>query len=140
MNAVERFEAKFVPEALTGCWLWTAYRNPNGYGMLSRGTRDQGYILAHRFSYEQHRGSIPKGLSLDHLCRNPACVNPDHLEAVTQKENVLRGMSPMALNAKKTHCSLGHELSQRKGGRHCLACATEKQRQRRALKRAKADV
>lgn len=81
-------------------------------------------------SYELHKGSIPEGLELDHLCRNPRCVNPDHLEAVTHKENVRRGLSPAALNVRKTHCPMGHPLRDGniywrpdgKNYRECLAC------------------
>lgn len=66
---------------------------------------------AHRFSYQLYKGNIPKNLVIDHLCKNPSCVNPDHLEAVTNRENILRGISPAAINSKKTHCPKGHKLS-----------------------------
>lgn len=64
--------------------------------------------LAHRLSYEHFVGPILDGLTIDHLCRDRACVNPAHLEAVTISINVLRGFNPMAINARKTHCPLGH--------------------------------
>lgn len=74
--------------AENGCWVWNGAKSPLGYGRVSRDGRWQ---EAHRVVYEDLRGPIPKGLSLDHLCRNPSCVNPDHLEPVTHRENLRRG-------------------------------------------------
>lgn len=72
----------------TGCWVWLKSRSELGYGRMNRrGT----VYYAHRVYYERHKGPIPKGLCIDHLCRNPPCVNPDHLEAVTNAENCRRG-------------------------------------------------
>ena len=83
------------------CWTWLGRLTPGGYGKF----RVSGEIFAaHRVSYVQSRGSIPDGLVLDHLCRYRACVNPDHLEAVSQLENVRRG----AGNASKVACQNGH--------------------------------
>jgi hypothetical protein len=83
----ERFDASFVTEPNTGCWLWVGHFRSNGYGEIKR----QGIRLgAHRVSHELHIGAIPDGLVVDHLCRVKSCVNPDHLEAVTQQVNVLR--------------------------------------------------
>lgn len=113
------------PESPKGCWLWTAAKNGKGYGQVKfRGTQTG----AHRLAYLHWIGPIPKGLQLDHLCRNPSCVNPNHLEAVTQKTNMLRGESPSALNAQKTHCKRGHALDGpnlrlgSKGRRMCRTC------------------
>lgn len=84
-----------------GCWLWLGTITPNGYGIYHyKGTRQS----AHRAVYETKVGPIPEGFVIDHLCRNRACVNPDHLEPVTQKTNVNRG-NQMIL---KTHCIRGH--------------------------------
>src|SRR3954470_20141998 len=82
----------------TGCWLWTGARSAKGgYGDVSvSGMR----FRAHRLIYEWERGPIPEGLILDHLCCNPPCVNPDHMEVVTNRENILRGRSPTAKNAR----------------------------------------
>src|ERR1700685_4696540 len=74
------------------CWPWLASVNNHGYGVLGLGSRRAGIGLAHRIAYELERGEVGRGLVLDHLCRNPSCVNPWHLEAVTQKENIRRGV------------------------------------------------
>lgn len=89
-----------------GCWNWKAGKQ-NGYGCYWINGKG---ILAHRFAYETLIGPIPKGLVLDHLCRNQACVNPAHLEPVTDRTNILRGIGLAAKNAKKTHCKRGHLL------------------------------
>lgn len=102
----DRFFAKVNAEG--PCWEWTAATmKQNGYGVFNRG-RSDGTVLAHRFSYELLVGPIPDGLQLDHLCRNRICVNPDHLEPVTQRENLLRGTTLPGQNARKDRCPQGH--------------------------------
>lgn len=120
-------EDRFWPkvDASGDCWLWTASRFPDGYGSFSVNGRARG---AHRVAYELLVGPIPSGLTLDHLCRNPSCVNPTHLEPVTDRENVRRGHGPTAVNARKTHCIHGHLLDEQNtyiypAGRCCRRCA-----------------
>lgn len=114
-----------------GCWEWVGARSA-GYGGIMVGGKRVG---AHRYVYEQLVGQIPKGLSLDHLCRNHACVNPDHLEPVTHRVNVLRGIGEAAKNAAKTYCKRGHELERdRRGRRWCRTCHRDHQRASRLRK------
>ena len=103
----DRFWAKVSPDTETGCWRWTA-AIVNGYGRFN--PRGQGTWLAHRAAYIALVGPVPGGLPLDHLCRNRACVNPAHLEPVTNAENILRGEGYSAINARVTHCPKGHPL------------------------------
>lgn len=123
-DPLERFWEKV--DRGSGCWIWMANTNREGYGMFWDGTR---IVRAHRFSYEHHRGAVPEGLELDHLCRNPACVNPDHLEAVSHHDNLLRGDAPAARQARQTHCKRGHPLADanlivdKRGRRKCRICS-----------------
>lgn len=91
-----------------GCWEWIATKNAYGYGVF---VRNGSLKMAHRLSYEELVGPIPEGMQIDHLCRNPACINPAHLEAVTQRVNLLRGVGISARNAARTHCPQGHIYS-----------------------------
>jgi hypothetical protein len=95
---------------------------------------------AHRWSYEHFVGPIPEGLHIDHLCRVRRCVNPDHLEPVTPKENYLRGEGPTARNSTKTHCKYGHKFDKSNtsvygGRRHCNECGRRRQRKYRQSKK-----
>ena len=102
-------EALACTEQVTesGCWVWTKGQ-VNGYGRIRVNGRS---TYVHRLVYELFVGPIPEGLILDHLCRVRPCCNPYHLQPVTNKENILRGESPPAQQARKTHCCNGHELS-----------------------------
>ena len=111
-----------------GCWMWTGSitRHRGGYAR----TYYQGKKWdAHRLAYTVLIGPIPRELVVDHLCRNPACVNPSHMELVDSRTNTLRGKSPPALNAAQTSCSRGHPLSgcnlytDKRGRRRCRVCA-----------------
>ena len=102
---IERFLNKVSIYQKT-CWDWKAHIQTNGYGQFKFKRKS---TLAHRFIYEYYHGSINPKLTIDHLCRNRKCVNPDHLEQVTSRENTLRGNTPAAINARKTHCIRGHE-------------------------------
>lgn len=141
-TAVERFWPKVLKS--DGCWLWQGCVQGNGYARFRAGGRT---VYAHRFSYELHNGPIPEGLMLDHLCRTPRCVRPDHLEAVTNRENTVRGLGPLvntispqaraaawAINRNKTHCAKGHAYDAENtrycpdGSRRCAQCCRDRAR------------
>ncbi len=125
---LSRFWSKVDKRGPDECWPWLGAKSkpnngaPSGYGTF-RSNR------AHRVSYTLIKGEIPQGLVLDHLCRNPECVNPAHLEAVTQWLNTARGVGPTAQNLAKTICKRGHPLVPenirltKKGYRYCRECA-----------------
>lgn len=120
--AAERFWAKV--EKTANCWLWVAKLDSGGYGQFFLAGKHR---MAHRISYELSVGLIPDGLTLDHLCRVHRCVRPDHLDPVTTRVNILRGIGPSALNATKTHCPKGHPLCGQNlrleaGRRRCVVC------------------
>jgi hypothetical protein len=144
-----------VEEASNGCWIWTGTKGPGGYGTI--GYQGRSYRV-HRLAYELVVGKIPDGYQLDHICHSNdldcpggkgclhrACVNPAHLEPVTQRENNLRGRGPTAVHARKTHCVHGHPFSGRNlwvprpGKRVCRACEAARSRafQRREREKAK---
>jgi hypothetical protein len=138
-DEADRFWDKVDRRAASECWLWTSGKDIHGYGKFMR--TDRSDVGAHRFVYELMRGPIPDGLVLDHLCRTRHCVNPAHLEAVTSRENTLRGVGLTAVNATKTHCKHGHEFTEentyyRKGrnARTCRECARTALRKSRAAK------
>ena len=103
------------------CWNWTASCGSGGYGQI---TYKGKHLQAHRVSFEWKKGKIPESFQLDHLCRNRKCVNPDHLEPVTSRENTLRGCSVSATVIREKRCPKGHtEFYQLKSGvRACLIC------------------
>lgn len=125
---VQRFLSKF--DKTEGCWLW----NRGPAHLYANFSIKYTSVLAHIFSYQYHVGLIPEGLVLDHLCRNPACINPKHLEPVTQRINTLRGIGVAANNFKKTHCPAGHEYTKENtfirkcGRRRCITCTNIKQK------------
>lgn len=133
----ERFMAR-VRNSSNGCWEWTSYCHKNRYGRFSIGRREDGRVvtvLAHRWSYLHFVGPIADNLVIDHLCRNPRCVNPDHLEPISQSENVRRGNGYKANN---THCKRGHEytasntLIRKDGSRRCRICTRQSWREHKA--------
>ena len=125
-TVLERLEAKIERITETGCWVWLGTLTESGYGLLCvRGKQE----YTHRLSYQKHKGTIQQGLEIDHLCRVTSCLNPAHLEAVTHKENTIRGRQG-EWQKKKTHCKHGHEFSERntvirnRGGAICRECRT----------------
>lgn len=125
--------ADLPPEA---CWIWTGYTNRDGYGHWNK-------EQAHRVFYEHLIGPIPPGLQIDHLCRVRACVNPNHLEPVTIRENCLRSQSVAAKLAGRTHCINGHEFTPENtrntlGFRVCRACDRKRTAEYKARRRAAA--
>lgn len=128
-----------------GCWAWIGPLDRNGYG-LAGGMKK---VLAHRMAYRELVGEIPAGLGLDHLCRNRACVRPDHLEPVSHRENCRRGNGWAGTNARKTHCPQGHEYTpentklifkkgQPNGGRNCRECRRVRSKAKCKAKRDRA--
>ena len=124
----ERFAAKYSIDE-NGCWIWTAAKDGHGYGQFCTGGR-RSKTAAHRWSYERHVGPIPAGLDLDHLCRVPACVNPEHLEPVTRAENTRRGAVTLRVGDRCR--GAGHliatasDIAIRGGYNRCRACLSAK--------------
>lgn len=125
-NLVTRIAVRLEPDG--ECLVWTGARSKAGYGQIKVGPRTSPVLYVHRVMCEAFNGEIPFGFTVDHLCRNRACARPDHLEAVTQKENILRGTSRSAIHAKRIHCIRGHAFSPEntyvapRGQRVCRAC------------------
>lgn len=134
---VEDYLKRYMPKTQdrSVCWLWRGRLNSGGYGRIevrTEGRRGRGKNFgAHVAAYEKFRGPVPKDRQLDHLCRQRMCVNPWHLEIVTQRVNILRGNGWGGRNARKTHCTKGHEFTEAnayirivKGQRHrrCRIC------------------
>jgi hypothetical protein len=110
------------------CWIYQGGLNSNGYGR-------------HRKAWEALVGPIPDGMEIDHLCRNRACVNPEHMELVTHRENVLRGDTIAARHAAKTECPAGHPYDEantirRYGRRYCRTCKNAHMREARRRKKS----
>lgn len=123
----------------SGCWEWNGFRRHTGHGTISV----DGHVrFTHRVAYEFFIGPIPQCLVLDHVCMNPPCFNPDHLQPVTLAINTMRGESPFARNARKTHCIRGHEFTpentiRTKRQRICRICVNRLHREYRARQKAK---
>lgn len=139
-----RFWKKCMPEPNSGCWLWLGGTyNDQGYGSFWLAPTMRS---AHIVAYEALVGAVPDGLVLDHLCRTTCCVNPAHLEPVTQLVNIVRGTGWSARHASQTHCLNGHELTGdnlvtwhlKRGRRACRTCRNAKINARRAAKRTAA--
>lgn len=123
-----RFEQSYTPDPNTGCWLWTKFIHKSGYAAFSVKSRS---ISAHKFSYLYFKGQIPKGWQVDHKCKCKTCVNPEHLEAVSPQENVIRSTLIQAIKTKaqnRKFCAKGlHEwipsnIREKKGKKNCYPC------------------
>lgn len=126
--AIERLMQRIIINA-NECWIYQGYLNPAGYGMIDGGTQ----VFTHRLTYEHFVGPIPDGLVIDHLCRVPACCNPDHLEAVTQRENVRRGLALRALSPCGTRAAYSR-------GCRCEPCRAASAEYHRDLARRKREA
>jgi len=138
----QKDNARLDSQVRDDCWLYAGYCNYKGYGMTWVGDKK---LMTHRVIYEALVGEIPEGLTIDHLCKVKACINPDHLEPVTQRENNLRSNDMAGKNARKTHCVNGHKLSgdnirmyEPKNERVCLACQSIRGKLRRKLRQMRA--
>jgi hypothetical protein len=130
----ERFWRAVEVTSEDGCWLWTRSPTSGGYGQFRDGSGRT--VHAHRVAYRLLVGPVPTGLVLDHLCRTKLCVNPAHLEPVTQRENTLRGVVVAvhhARLARQTQCRHGHPLPRFVPGqrRHCKPCGVRRSREHR---------
>lgn len=125
----ERFDSNVIPEPMSGCFLWIGGVFNTGYGQFCTSAKTW---RAHRFAYVRARGPIPEGLVLDHLCRNKLCVNPLHLEAVTNRVNTIRGIGPASARANRPRCVRGHDYDRitKKGARKCSTCEGARARRR----------
>lgn len=131
----ERFWSKV--EKTSRCWLWIGGLDKDGYGSFTIKENQKGKrYRAHRVSFALANG-YDSPVLIDHICRVPNCVNPDHLREADDAMNVLSGISPTAINARKARCIRGHEFdgTDRRGWRYCTQCHNEKRRQRRNASR-----
>lgn len=138
LSVRERFESKVLRLPFVECWLWAGTMHPAGYGRIQV-TDDTGahrQVYAHRLAYVLYVGPIPDDQQVDHRCRIRLCVNPGHLEAVDQAENLRRTMHPLCVLHRENQCARGHDLTvhgyvrtgSRPGQRFCRLCATTRQR------------
>lgn len=108
-NKVEEyFHDNYIPVTESGCWLWLRGCNSDGYACMTVGITS---TRVHKWAYEKYKHIVPTKMTLDHLCRVRSCVNPDHLDCISNWENSFRGDTLTGINARKTHCKNGHEFT-----------------------------
>lgn len=142
-EAQDRFDSKTRLVPTTGCLVWLGAPDRDGYGQFRWRNRA---LLAHRLAWTLANGQIPDGLTIDHLCRVRSCVNPNHLEPVSSRENTRRGVGPTAERARRTHCPKGHPFTSENvmpsvakfGNRRCLTCNRDHARKQKKLLNAAA--
>lgn len=135
----DRVLNRYDVDAVTECWIWRGKPKDTGYGQVKVGGRSGRVLLAHKAMYELLVGPVPSGQVLDHTCRRKICVNPAHLEPVTQKINIHRGIAPSARAAAATACPAGHEYNELNTyvrpdgkGKMCRTCSRDRPRDREA--------
>lgn len=132
---LQRILSRLQPIPECGCWIWEGGLDPDGYAI---GWADGKSVRVHRYVYKQLKGPIPQGLMPDHLCRVRCCCNPDHLELVTNRVNLHRGVGVNPINSAKTHCPAGHEYTPDNtyvtsdGKRMCKTCHRETTRRNKS--------
>lgn len=135
MELAPRIMKRIKVNTKTGCWHRTVNINPGtGYSSIAKTVQGKTtYYLVHRVMYVFMNGPIPEGLTIDHLCEVVECCNPSHMQAVTQRVNVLRSRTnPAALNARKEFCDNGHPFIEVGGNkRRCATCARVAAKRRR---------
>jgi len=135
---IQAFESRVERVPFMSCWMWIGNADKRGYGKIYFNGKG---ATAHRAIYIHLHGEQPAGNEIDHLCRNPWCVNPDHLESVTKYENIMRGFGFAAINASKKSCKYGHPYSgdnlfvASRGGRGCRMCEKERRLRQNAARR-----
>ncbi len=130
MNAKQmaRFERKMCPEAITGCWLWIGLKTVDNYPIFSwrfTGHTKNASVPTHRVSYMHWNGDVPEGMTVHHKCENTLCVNPEHLEVLSVRDNILRSPTHLASReAAQTVCKYGHKFDRvtSAGKRYCKTC------------------